>query len=199
MGHVSPLPMSGANWRSLSLLWGLGPPFPKMAPSFTGSAHTPFPGYKTVLKWNRDSPVSVVSLQCSLYVKDSTSKCFTTVYKKWINLFHPCTHIQCLAGRSRDILLPAGRTQKRNLANLKTVSESWYPQESGTFQICKIPVLSAPNLHAKCCHFFWPGTVRICVGRRGGAWGLYCPLVTQNTQKHLKIQVYAFTSWKKII
>ncbi len=113
--------------------------------------------------------------------------------KKWINLFHPCTHIQCLAGRSRDILLPAGRTQKRNLANLKTVSESWYPQESGTFQICKIPVLSAPSLHAKCCHFFWAGTVRICVGRRGGAWGLYCPLVTQNTQKHLKIQVYAFT------
>ncbi len=49
MGHVSPLPMSRANWRSLSLLWGLGPPFPKMAPSFTGSAHTPFPEYKTVL------------------------------------------------------------------------------------------------------------------------------------------------------
>ncbi len=29
------------------------PPFPKMAPLFTGSAHTPFPGYKTIsVNWN---------------------------------------------------------------------------------------------------------------------------------------------------
>ncbi len=47
MGHVFSLPLSGANWRSLSLPWGLGPPSPKMALPFTGSAHTPFPGYKT--------------------------------------------------------------------------------------------------------------------------------------------------------
>jgi hypothetical protein len=45
--HVFPLPLSRANWRSLSLLWGSGPPFPKMAPPFTGSAHTPFPGSNT--------------------------------------------------------------------------------------------------------------------------------------------------------
>ncbi len=48
MDHVFSLPLSGANWCSLSLLWGFGPPFPKMALPFTGSAHTPFPGYKTV-------------------------------------------------------------------------------------------------------------------------------------------------------
>ncbi len=46
--HVFPLPLSGANWRSLSLLWGSGPPFSKMAPPFTGSAHTPFPGSNTL-------------------------------------------------------------------------------------------------------------------------------------------------------
>jgi hypothetical protein len=46
--HVFPLPLSGANWRSLSLLWGSDPPFPKMAPPFTGSAHTPFLGSETL-------------------------------------------------------------------------------------------------------------------------------------------------------
>ncbi len=45
--HVFPLPLSGANWRSPSWLWGSGPPFSKMAPLFTGSAHTPFPGSNT--------------------------------------------------------------------------------------------------------------------------------------------------------
>ncbi len=42
--HVFSLSLSGANWRSLFPPWGSGPPFPKMAPSFTGSAHTPSPG-----------------------------------------------------------------------------------------------------------------------------------------------------------
>jgi hypothetical protein len=48
VSHVFPLPMSGANWRSLSLLWGLPPPSSNMAPLSTGSAHTPFSGYKTI-------------------------------------------------------------------------------------------------------------------------------------------------------
>ncbi len=46
--HVFPLPLSGANWRSLSLLLGSGSPFPKMAPPSAGSAHTPFVGSKTL-------------------------------------------------------------------------------------------------------------------------------------------------------
>ncbi len=46
-GHVFSLPLSGANWRSLSLLWGSGPPLPKMAPPSTGTAHTPFLGSNT--------------------------------------------------------------------------------------------------------------------------------------------------------
>jgi hypothetical protein len=45
--HVLPLPLSGVNWRSLSLLWGSGPPLPKMAALSTGSAHTPFLGSNT--------------------------------------------------------------------------------------------------------------------------------------------------------
>jgi hypothetical protein len=45
--HFFFLPLSGLNWRSLSLSWGSGPPFPKMAPPFTGSAHTPLPGSGT--------------------------------------------------------------------------------------------------------------------------------------------------------
>jgi hypothetical protein len=31
------------------------------------------------------------------------------------------------------------------------------------FQICNIPLLSAPNWHAKCFNIFRPGAVRICV------------------------------------
>ena len=31
------------------------------------------------------------------------------------------------------------------------------------FQICKIPLLSAPNWHAKCLNIFRPGAVWICV------------------------------------
>ncbi len=41
--HVLSLPLSGLNWRSLFPPWGFGPPFPKMAPPFTGSTHTPLP------------------------------------------------------------------------------------------------------------------------------------------------------------
>ncbi len=50
VSHVFPLPISGANWRSLSLLWGPPPPSPNMAPLSTGSAHTPFLGYKTSMQ-----------------------------------------------------------------------------------------------------------------------------------------------------
>ncbi len=46
--HVFSLPLSGLNWRSLFPPWGSGPPFPKMAPPFTGSAHTPLPGSRTI-------------------------------------------------------------------------------------------------------------------------------------------------------
>jgi hypothetical protein len=42
--HVFPLPLSGLNWCSLSPLGGPGPSPSKMAPLFTGSAHTPLPG-----------------------------------------------------------------------------------------------------------------------------------------------------------
>ncbi len=45
--HVFPLPLSGSNWRSLFPPWGSGPRFLKMAPPFTGSAHTPLPGSGT--------------------------------------------------------------------------------------------------------------------------------------------------------
>ncbi len=78
VGHVFPLPLSGANWRSLSLLWGSDPPLSKMAPPSTRSAHTPFPGSETrmaldsethcnpfrqcmVLKYNQHFPCSLVS------------------------------------------------------------------------------------------------------------------------------------------
>ncbi len=45
--HVFPLPLSGLNWRSLSPLGGPGPSPSKMAPLFTGSAHTPLLGSGT--------------------------------------------------------------------------------------------------------------------------------------------------------
>ncbi len=47
--HVLSLPLSGLNWRSLFLPWGFAPPFPKMAPPFTGSPHTPLPGSGTMM------------------------------------------------------------------------------------------------------------------------------------------------------
>ncbi len=46
--HVFSLPLSGLNWRPLFPPWGSSPPFPKMAPPFTGSAHTPLPGSGTI-------------------------------------------------------------------------------------------------------------------------------------------------------
>jgi hypothetical protein len=46
--HAFSLPLSRLNWRSLFLPWGSGPPFPKMAPPFTGSPHTPLPGSGTL-------------------------------------------------------------------------------------------------------------------------------------------------------
>ncbi len=46
--HVLTLSLSGLNWRSLFPPLGTGPPFPKMAPPFTGSAHTPSPGSTTI-------------------------------------------------------------------------------------------------------------------------------------------------------
>jgi hypothetical protein len=46
--HVFTLPLSGLNWCSLFPPWGFGPPFPKTAPPFTGSAHTPLPGSGTL-------------------------------------------------------------------------------------------------------------------------------------------------------
>jgi hypothetical protein len=45
--HVLSLSLSGFNWRSLFPPRGSGPPFPKMAPPFTGSAHSPLPGSGT--------------------------------------------------------------------------------------------------------------------------------------------------------
>ncbi len=53
--HVFTLPLSGLNWRSLFPPWGSGPPFPKMAPPFTGSAHTPLSGYGTINIYKRFS------------------------------------------------------------------------------------------------------------------------------------------------
>ncbi len=47
--HVFSPPLSGLNRRSLFPLWESGPPFPKMAPPFTGSAHTPLPGSGTII------------------------------------------------------------------------------------------------------------------------------------------------------
>ncbi len=47
--HVFPLPLSGLTWRSLFPPGGPGPPPSKMAPLFTGSAHTPLPGSRTLL------------------------------------------------------------------------------------------------------------------------------------------------------
>ncbi len=49
--HVFSLPLSGLNWRSLFPPWGSSPPFPKMATPFTGSAHTPLSGSRTISFW----------------------------------------------------------------------------------------------------------------------------------------------------
>jgi hypothetical protein len=46
--HVLPPPVSQANWRSLFRPGDSPPSFSKMASSFTGSAHSPFPGYDTL-------------------------------------------------------------------------------------------------------------------------------------------------------
>ncbi len=52
--HVFSPPLSGLNWRSSFPPWGSGPPFPKMAPPFTGSVYTPLPGSGTMVILNLD-------------------------------------------------------------------------------------------------------------------------------------------------
>jgi hypothetical protein len=52
--HVLSLPLSGLNWLYLFPPWGSDPPFPKMAPPFTGSAHTPLPGSGTIIVTNQN-------------------------------------------------------------------------------------------------------------------------------------------------
>jgi hypothetical protein len=47
--HIFPPPLSGLNWCLLSPLGGPGPSPSKMAPLFTGSAHTPLPGSRTMI------------------------------------------------------------------------------------------------------------------------------------------------------
>ncbi len=46
--YVFSPPLSGLNWCSLSPIGGPGPPTPKVASPLLGSAHTPFPGSRTV-------------------------------------------------------------------------------------------------------------------------------------------------------
>ncbi len=47
--HVLSPPLSGLNWRHVFPPWGSDPPFPKMVPPFTGSAHPPLPGSGTII------------------------------------------------------------------------------------------------------------------------------------------------------
>ncbi len=69
MGHVSPLPVSVANWRSLSLLWGSAPPSPKWRPHSQGPHTLPFQGTRQLLIaaedlildcYNSDEPNSAI-------------------------------------------------------------------------------------------------------------------------------------------
>jgi hypothetical protein len=46
--YVFSPPLSRLNWRSLSPIGGPGPPAPKVAFPLLGSAHTPFPGSRTI-------------------------------------------------------------------------------------------------------------------------------------------------------
>ncbi len=57
--HVFFLPLSGLNWRSLFPPWGSGPPFPKMAPPFTGSTHTPLPRSGTDMNMNMNKRMNI--------------------------------------------------------------------------------------------------------------------------------------------
>ncbi len=51
--HVLLPPLSGLNWHSLTPLGGPGPFTSKMASLFTGSTHTPSPGFRTGMSWER--------------------------------------------------------------------------------------------------------------------------------------------------
>ncbi len=62
--YVFPPPLSGINWCSLPPPGGPGPPTPKVASLFPGSAHTPSPWFRTlaILWW----------ISCSYWTSETT-------------------------------------------------------------------------------------------------------------------------------
>ncbi len=84
--YVFSPPLSRLNWRSLSPIGGPGPPAPKVASLSLGSAHTPFPGSRTVHSLLYGGPtnsccsISFLSLiVLRSWIKIPTCPCYTVI------------------------------------------------------------------------------------------------------------------------
>ncbi len=96
MYHVFPLPLSGANWRSLFPLWGSGSPLPKMAPPSAGSAHTPLSGSETTTKIWKFWQFSLLFVAClSLSTNRQENRDFSfgssapiLFFSRWFSVLH---------------------------------------------------------------------------------------------------------------
>ncbi len=86
--HVLPPPVSGANWRSLFRPGGPFPIPPKMASSYTGSAHSPFPGRNTIRI--RKIFVPHIICKCKVSPEMEHTFCIFSVWAKLRSLYFHC-------------------------------------------------------------------------------------------------------------
>ncbi len=116
--HVFPPPVSEANWRSLFRPGDSPPSFPKMASSFTGSAHSPFSGYDTVLIAISSHTLSFLIALAAVYI-------FSTNYELILITPAPFSRIKRISGHSH-------RSVKKGLISFKGPSHQirsawiWY-------------------------------------------------------------------------
>jgi hypothetical protein len=98
--------------------------------------------------------------------------CALKWHAKYLNFFQLAAVRICVRVPGRSVLIhfasQFGALRSRILHSEKcdrflSISRFWQ-----FFQICNIPLLSAPNWHAKCLNIFSPGTMRLRLGGGGG-------------------------------
>jgi hypothetical protein len=116
--HVLPSPVSEPNWRSLFRPGRLSPTPPKMASSFTGSAHSPFPGCDTLTKvknsvWTGTQKVKLWhSLYCSFSWHGRQINTFKALYFYRVSTY--CCTVLKFEPKTRSVFIEISVPDKRS-------------------------------------------------------------------------------------